>query len=117
MANKGIALPFRWTKIQLLNHITSTVSGVCLIEITPVGYWNYYVPAAHQSGHNSGVIHAGIYYKPGSLKAKLCVEGLHLAYRYLEEEGEISVLVNVAIRATDDEIMFMWSKPDQKRKN
>src|SRR6266567_3843363 len=61
--------------------------------------------AQHQTGHNSGVIHAGVYYAPGSLKARLCVRGARLMYAYCEQNAipvERCGKLMVAVR--DDEL-------------
>jgi 2-hydroxyglutarate dehydrogenase len=59
--------------------------------------------AAHQTSHNSGVVHAGIYYAPGSLKAQLCTEGRGKLYAYCDEHGIAYEKCGKLIVALDDD--------------
>jgi L-2-hydroxyglutarate oxidase LhgO len=58
--------------------------------------------ATHQTGHNSGVVHAGIYYAPGSLKALLCARGRQLLREYCEERGLPFETVGKLVIAVDE---------------
>ena len=59
----------------------------------------------HQSLHNSGVIHAGLYYRPGSLKAKTCVEGAAAMVRFAQEHGiDHEICGKVVVATTEAEI-------------
>ncbi len=67
--------------------------------------------AAHQTGHNSGVVHAGLYYKPGTLKATLCAQGRGMIREFCAEKhlpfrdaGKLVVAVDETEIAALDEI-------------
>ena len=59
-------------------------------------------PGAHQTSHSSGVVHRGVYYAPGSLKARLCVDGAARLLAYCEERGIPILRCGKVVVATDD---------------
>ena len=61
--------------------------------------------ALHQTGHNSGVIHAGIYYAPGSQKANFCSTGGSLLRQFCDERGiEYEMCGKLIVAIDDDEV-------------
>ena len=62
-------------------------------------------PARHQSGHNSGVLHSGIYYKPGSLRALNCRSGKRMMEEFCREEGiPFDICGKVIVACGDSEL-------------
>ena len=61
--------------------------------------------AAHQSGHNSGVLHAGVYYQPGSLKATLCRRGAAMTREFCQDNGvPLSALGKLIVATSEREL-------------
>jgi len=70
--------------------------------------------AAHQTGHNSGVIHAGMYYEPGSVMARTCVRGAELMYAYARARGlphdAVGKLIVATSPAEDEKVAMLYAR-------
>jgi L-2-hydroxyglutarate oxidase LhgO len=74
--------------------------------------------AAHQSGHNSGVVHAGLYYAPGSLKAQLCLEGRNLMRAYCQSKGiEYREVGKVVVATSPEQVPLLDAIEKRARLN
>jgi L-2-hydroxyglutarate oxidase len=74
--------------------------------------------ARHQTGHNSGVIHSGIYYEPGSLKARFCREGARALVEFCQERGIDHEICGKVIAAVEpDELPLLDDLYERGLKN
>ena len=74
--------------------------------------------ATHQTGHNSGVIHSGLYYKPGSLKAKNCIKGYRMLMDFCEREGvPYERCGKVVVATSAEEIPLLKKLAERGRQN
>ena len=72
----------------------------------------------HQTGHNSGVLHAGLYYKPGSNKARLAVEGIRQMVAFCAENGvKHEICGKLVVAATEEEVPRMMDLYERGKAN
>src|SRR5947209_11677723 len=73
--------------------------------------------AQHQSSHNSGVVHAGLYYSPGSLKARLCARGVSLLKAFCLEHAVGYDECGTLVIATDERELTRFDALEEDRKS
>jgi len=77
-------------------------------ELTMVLFEKENLLADHQTGHNSGVIHSGLYYKPGSLKARNCIEGRHELVAFAKEYNiDHDICGKIVVATEEKELEFL----------
>ena len=87
--------------------------GARLLLLEKEGGW-----ARHQTGHNSGVIHSGIYYKPGSYKARFCLEGARALVEFCRERGiEYEICGKVIVATEPGELPLLDALYERGLKN